>query len=171
MAESTEETPDKETDPALPSRQTQQSADQIAKVIGNVGRWQVEKILLVFLASAPGKTETIQILNKSNYYFVCILTIPSGLSHIFHASFITPKQKFWCGEVVEEGETVPPPWTVHYNHSDILVWPGDTGDLTWIIICNYLTQATPLRTRRCWVTVCPAVSTTSLTRSSGCPPW
>ena len=56
MAESTEETHDKETDPALPSRQTQQSADQIAKVIGNVGRWQVEKILLVFLASAPGKT-------------------------------------------------------------------------------------------------------------------
>ena len=23
-----------------------------------------------------------------------------GLSHIFHASFITPKQKFWCSEVM-----------------------------------------------------------------------
>ena len=24
-----------------------------------------------------------------------------GLSHIFHASFITPKQKFWCSEVMK----------------------------------------------------------------------
>ena len=28
--------------------------DQVSAVIGEVGRWQIEKILLVFLASAPG---------------------------------------------------------------------------------------------------------------------
>ena len=50
-----EESLEKETDPALPTTKTEESGDQIAKVIGNVGRWQLEKILLVFLASAPGK--------------------------------------------------------------------------------------------------------------------
>ena len=29
--------------------------DQITNVIGEVGRWQIEKILIVFFASAPGK--------------------------------------------------------------------------------------------------------------------
>ena len=44
---------EKETDPALP-KASKETGDQISKVIGNVGRWQLEKILLVFLASAPG---------------------------------------------------------------------------------------------------------------------
>ena len=30
--------------------------DQITNVIGDLGRWHFEKILLVFLASAPGDT-------------------------------------------------------------------------------------------------------------------
>ena len=50
-----EESLEKETDPALPTAKPEESGDQITKVIGNVGRWQLEKILLVFLASAPGK--------------------------------------------------------------------------------------------------------------------
>ena len=28
--------------------------DQITNVIGEVGRWQIEKILIVFFAAAPG---------------------------------------------------------------------------------------------------------------------
>ena len=31
--------------------------DQITNVIGEVGRWQIEKILIVFFAAAPGKLE------------------------------------------------------------------------------------------------------------------
>ena len=47
---------DKETAPALPSDgpNKKPAQDQISKVIGDIGRWQIEKILLVFLASAPG---------------------------------------------------------------------------------------------------------------------
>jgi len=59
-----------EEEPALPKPGPK--PDQITAVIGEVGKWQLLKILLVFIASAP------------------------GLAHIFHASFITPKQKFWC---------------------------------------------------------------------------
>ena len=59
----TEETVVKETDPALPSSPPTKEGgggDQISAVIGNVGRWQLEKVLLVFLASAPGKIKIIQ---------------------------------------------------------------------------------------------------------------
>ena len=46
---------DAETDPALPKDGIEPvKKDQISKVIGDVGRWQIEKILIVFLASAPG---------------------------------------------------------------------------------------------------------------------
>ena len=56
--EAEEEAVVKETDPALPScPPTKEGGDQISAVIGNVGRWQLEKVLLVFLASAPGKIE------------------------------------------------------------------------------------------------------------------
>ena len=30
--------------------------DQVVAVIGEVGRWQLEKILIVFIAAAPGET-------------------------------------------------------------------------------------------------------------------
>ena len=56
--EAEEEAVVKETDPALPSSPPTKEGgggDQISAVIGNVGRWQLEKVLLVFLASAPGK--------------------------------------------------------------------------------------------------------------------
>ena len=82
-----------ETDPALgkPKVPPAKGGDQITNVIGEVGRWQLEKILIVFLAAAP------------------------GLAHIFHAGFITPKQRFWCSEVVnEDGMDVEPPWSVEY---------------------------------------------------------
>ena len=46
-----------ETEPALPKNESekQSNKDQISSVIGEVGRWQLEKILIVFLASAPGE--------------------------------------------------------------------------------------------------------------------
>jgi len=59
-----------EADPAIPKPAAK--GDQITNVIGEVGRWQVEKVLLVFIVAAP------------------------GLAHIFHSAFITPKTKYWC---------------------------------------------------------------------------
>ena len=53
----------------------------------------------------------------------------AGLSHIFHASFITPKQKFWCSEVLDEaGASVSPPWSVEYGNTSAEVWPVMLGD-------------------------------------------
>merc|ERR1719225_1184804 len=68
-----------------------------------------EKILIVFIAAAP------------------------GLAHIFHAGFITPKQKFWCEKAMKDGVDIPPPWTVvsvvneTYNET-FLVSPKDMTD-------------------------------------------
>ena len=58
----------KETDPALPSSSpAKPGGDQISAVIGNVGRWQLEKVLLVFLAAAPGKNTKL-LNNKPEYH-------------------------------------------------------------------------------------------------------
>ena len=48
---SPEENMTKEEKPETPAVK----GDQITNVIGEVGRWQIEKILIVFFASAPGK--------------------------------------------------------------------------------------------------------------------
>lgn len=70
--------------------------DQITNVIGDLGRWHFEKILIVFLASAPGEYTYIQSHTNNN-----LTSTPfAGLAHIFHAGFITPKQKFWCAQVI-----------------------------------------------------------------------
>ena len=55
--------------------------DQIVNVIGEIGWWQVEKSLIVFLVSIP------------------------GLAHIFLLPFLMPKVKFWCENGVEN-ETI-----------------------------------------------------------------
>jgi len=95
---------EKETDPAIPKAAPK--GDQVTNVIGEVGRWQLEKILIVFIAAAP------------------------GLAHIFHAGFITPKQKFWCEKAINDktGEDIPPPWSVTYQYPEknqtYLVYPG-----------------------------------------------
>ena len=44
-----------ELEPALPKAV---KTDQVSAVIGEVGRWQLEKILIVFLAAAPGRGQT-----------------------------------------------------------------------------------------------------------------
>jgi len=92
-----------EKDPALPKPAPK--GDQICNVIGEIGRWQLEKILIVFIAAAP------------------------GLAHIFHAGFITPKQRFWCKEALDAmGNEIYPPWQVQYTNETfnqtIDVWPG-----------------------------------------------
>ena len=43
-----------EVEPAIPKPA---KGDQVTAVIGEVGRWQLEKILIVFLAAAPGRAE------------------------------------------------------------------------------------------------------------------
>ena len=49
-----------------------------------------------------------------------------GLAHIFHASFITPKQKFWCAQALDEsGSEIPPPWSVPYGNGTVDVYPGN----------------------------------------------
>ena len=56
------------------------------------------------------------------------------MAHIFHAGFITPKQKFWCEEAFDvAGNEIPPPWNVEYKHNDsyttnVGVWPNMTND-------------------------------------------
>ena len=65
----------------------------------------------------------------------------AGLSHIFHASFITPKQRFWCSSVLEAGENVPPPWSVEYNNSNIEIWPGDLTSSHTSLLNNLLRSA------------------------------
>ena len=43
-----------EKEPALPPPAAPKG-DQVINVIGEIGRWQLVKILIVFLAAAPGK--------------------------------------------------------------------------------------------------------------------
>jgi len=81
---------DKETDPALPDSKPKAPTDQITAVIGEVGRWQVEKILLVFIAAAP------------------------GLAHIFHSAFITPKTKAWCAIAETDGAEYETEYSYEY---------------------------------------------------------
>lgn len=65
-----------ETEPALQMEKSpdEPPKDQIVAVIGETGRWQLEKILIVFLISIP------------------------GLAHIFVSAFVAPKRDFWCAD-------------------------------------------------------------------------
>ena len=57
-AENTETETPTETSPALPpTKDGAKPVDQISSTIGEVGRWQLQKILIVFLASAPGNAD------------------------------------------------------------------------------------------------------------------
>ena len=67
-AENTETEPPTETSPALPpTKDGDKPVDQISSTIGEVGRWQLQKILIVFLASAPGNAY-YQILYHHHLY-------------------------------------------------------------------------------------------------------
>ena len=56
---------DDKKEPALPKPTPK--GDQITNVIGEIGRWQLEKILIVFLSAAPGISQILQLLGYSNY--------------------------------------------------------------------------------------------------------
>ena len=59
---------------------------------------------------------------------ICIQPI-LGLAHIFHAGFITPKQKFWCEQAMTaEGLDLPPPWEVQHGNETILQY-GNSSDM------------------------------------------
>ena len=78
-----------ETEPALGSPKPK-TGDQVTSVIGEVGRWQLQKILIVFLASAPGQYLTeVKILQSERrpllgfflgWKWKCLL----ALSHLRH---------------------------------------------------------------------------------------
>ena len=57
-ADNTETETPTESSPALPpTKDGDKPVDQISSTIGDVGRWQLQKILIVFLASAPGNAD------------------------------------------------------------------------------------------------------------------
>ena len=63
----------KETDPALPdAKKTVKGGDQVTSVIGEVGRWHLEKILIVFLASAPGLCLISERFELANFIYLLI---------------------------------------------------------------------------------------------------
>ena len=63
------------TSPAVSlTRGARVPGDQIVAVVGEVGPWQLQKFLIVFLCSVP------------------------GLAHIFVSAFISPQTDWWCGE-------------------------------------------------------------------------
>jgi len=82
-ADETPTFPSDETEPAIPVMKAADETpkDQIVAVIGETGRWQLEKILIVFLVSIP------------------------GLAHIFVSAFVAPKRDFWCAEELEMNVT------------------------------------------------------------------
>ena len=73
-----------ETEPALHEQKVQdeQPKDQIVAVIGETGRWQLQKILIVFFVSIP------------------------GLAHIFVSAFVAPKQDFWCADDLDDNDVL-----------------------------------------------------------------
>ena len=71
-----------EAGPLMNNGDDESESDQIVTVIGNTGRWQLEKLLLVYLVSIP------------------------GVAHIFVSSFIFPKTDFWCEEELTINSTV-----------------------------------------------------------------
>jgi len=71
-----------EAGPLMNKGDDESESDQIVTVIGNTGRWQLEKLLLVYLVSIP------------------------GVAHIFVSSFIFPKTDFWCEEELATNSTI-----------------------------------------------------------------
>jgi hypothetical protein len=53
--------------------------DKLAEIIGEIGRWQLQNIFIVFLVGIP------------------------GLAHIYSSVFVAAKSDFWCSDDVVEG--------------------------------------------------------------------
>lgn len=94
------------------------SGDQIVAVIGECGRWQLEKISIVFFISIP------------------------GLSHIFAGAFIAPKTDFWCVKSTTADHHVDNftkntcvETCSQYQH-DLSFWQGGTMITEFNLICE-----------------------------------
>ena len=72
---------DSELEPAI--RKAKPKMDQVSGVIGEVGRWQLEKILIVFLAAAPGTFKVILVVGMlpSVNTLRALSYFPRGLHH------------------------------------------------------------------------------------------
>ena len=76
-----------ELEPAIPKVV---KTDQVSAVIGEVGRWQLEKILIVFLAAAPGErrevegweTEDLSLFQASHIFSTLASSLPSRSSGV-----------------------------------------------------------------------------------------
>ena len=77
----------KETDPALPdTKKTVKGGDQVTSVIGEVGRWHLEKILIVFLASAPGLCLISERFELANFYLLIKAYLTSSMPDLSRQS-------------------------------------------------------------------------------------
>lgn len=113
-----------EAEPSLPKPAPK--PDQITAAIGEVGKWQVLKILIVFLASAP------------------------GLSHIFNSAFIAPKVAFWCNKFATEWQSETRYYDVDNGRFPVYNETGIFENGTQIILkptsyeqCSFNTTTTP----------------------------
>ena len=88
-----------EKEPALQktTKPDEEPKDQIVNVIGETGRWQLEKILIVFLVSIP------------------------GLAHIFVSAFVAPKRDFWCSEIITDTLDNEVPESIKVNFSSSII--------------------------------------------------
>ena len=83
-AENAETETPTETSPALPpTKDGDKSVDQISATIGEVGRWQLQKILIVFLASAPGNAD-YHLLDHLYTWSYSVLRVISHFPCEFH---------------------------------------------------------------------------------------
>ena len=86
-AENTETETPTETSPALPpTKDADKPLDQISATIGEVGRWQLQKILIVFLASAPGNADYYLL----DHLYTWSYSVPRVISH-FPCEFHNPE--------------------------------------------------------------------------------
>ena len=77
----------KETDPALPdTKKTVKGGDQVTSVIGEVGRWHLEKILIVFLASAPGLCLISERFVLANFFLLIKAYLTSSMPDLSRQS-------------------------------------------------------------------------------------
>ena len=131
-----------ETDPALPKPDKVVKEDEVVKVIGEVGRWQLEKILIVFIAAAPG---------KSALPAHCFMSI---LQDLLTSSTLGSSRPSRSSGARRPRRPRPGPWstTTRMSPSTRETWRRK-------------------RTKNIWATACRAAQTTSSTTTSGCPPW
>ena len=67
------------TEPMLMEVPTAKPKEPLAEIMGEIGKWQVQRILIVFVIGIP------------------------GIAHVFSAAFIAAKTDYWCKDNLEDG--------------------------------------------------------------------